>query len=708
MAGWSIAHLASGVVDTLKRQAVADHDRWILWTPVAFGSGILVYFALVDEPAIWIGPGFTLACLVLLYLWRRDIALTMACTAMAIAAGGFTMAKLRSDAVAAPVLQKPVGPLYVEGLVVRFESFPDRPRVMLERIRLDGRRVPEAVPARLLVRLKPDATASVGARIRVLARLLPPPGPVEPGGFDYQRRAWFERIGATGYALGDIREIPGEGISDVATRAALAVGRLRQAMADRIRAALPGTEGALAAALIVGDRSAVPEEVTEALRDSGLAHLLAISGLHIGLVASIIFFAVRALLAVIEPVALRLDARKVAAAAALVASFIYLLISGATLPTQRAFVMGGLVLCALLLDRKAISLRLVAVAALVVLILTPESVLSASFQMSFAAVTALVALYEVLSPRLRGRWKTGIPGRVGFYFLMLAVTTFVAGAATGVIASYHFGRITHYGVIANLLAIPLTALWIMPTAVIASALMPFGADGPALQLMGMGIDLLTALAAEASIWPGAVTLVPAIPANAFLLLVGGGLWLCLMRARWRWAGPMLMVAGVGLVPFAQRPDILVSESGKLVAVRLADGSLAMSTARAEGFAAERWMRSNGQRTAETWQQGALQGREPHCDLQGCIFTSGLHTVAIVQRRAAFAEDCRTASVVISNLWPRRHCGATSTVIARRELLRGGAHAVYLDGPVPRVVSVNAVRGRRPWVPGQERSSTRRR
>lgn len=705
MSGWRLPSNLSALGDMLKRHAADDQDRWVLWIPAAFGGGILIYFALDAEPAMWVGPAVLAFGLGILWVVRRSLFLVLICGAVAVTALGFTLTKLRSDTVAAPVLQKPTGALRVEGMVTRLERFPDRPRVLLERIQLSGRKVPAIIPERVLLRLRPDADVAIGMRLSVPARLLPPPAPVEPGGFDYQRRAWFEGIGATGYAVGDIHATPAEDVREIATRLALDIGRLRQALADRIQATLSGTAGALAVALIVGDRSAVPEDVTQALRDSGLAHLLAISGLHIGLVASLIFFSIRAILAMLEPIALRIDVKKVAAVAALAASFVYLLISGATVPTQRAFIMGGLVLCALMLDRKAISLRLVATAALIVLALAPESILSASFQMSFAAVVALVALYEAIPSRIADfRRRAGLLKRIGLYFLLLSLTTLVAGFATGIIGCYHFERITHYSLISNLLAIPLTAMWIMPMAVLAFVLMPFGLDGAALQVMGLGIDLLTEIAFTTAGWPAAVSLVPAMPLSSFLMLIGGGLWLCLMRAGWRWAGPLVMAIGVGLTPLAPRPTILVSETGKLVAVRLADGTLALSSGVTEEFTAERWLRRNGQIAAEVWERGPLKERGPRCDIQGCIFISGRHTVSVVRGQGAFAEDCQTASVLISNLWHRRRCASETAIIARRELRTGGAHAIYLDGAAPRIVSVNAARGRRPWVPsdGDER------
>jgi len=312
---------------------------------------------------------------------------------------------------------------------------------------------------------------------------------------------------------------------------------------------------------MTGERSAIPVPVMQAIRDSGLAHLLAISGLHIGLVAGILFISVRALLALVGPWALRYPIKKWAAASAIAGALAYALIAGSTVPTQRAFLMVGLVLLAVMLDRRGLSIRLVAWAALAILILQPESLLGPSFQMSFAAVTALIASYEVISEHRRyyDYGASSVPPwlrKAGIYLAGVALTTLIAGLATAPFAVFHFNRFADYGLAANLLAVPVTAMWVMPWAVMTFLLMPFGMEGLGLTPMGWGVDVIIKVAETVAGWDGAVTLVPAMPVAALVAMVLGGLWLALWRRRWRALGLGGLYAGVWLAVMAVPPTAL--------------------------------------------------------------------------------------------------------------------------------------------------------
>ena len=445
------------------------------------------------------------------------------------------------------------------------------------------------------------------------------------------------------------------------------------------------------------------------ITNAGLAHLLAISGLHIGLVAGILFFAVRFLLAAIPPVALRYPVKKWAALAALAGAFFYLLLSGATVPTQRAFLMLAVVLAAVVLDRTAISMRLVAWAAVLVLLIAPESLLSASFQMSFAAVTALVAVYEALAGR-SSAWRTGA-GRVrkfGLYVSGVLLTTVVAGMATAPFALYHFNRFALYSVAANLIAVPLTGLWIMPWAICAFALMPFGLEALALAPMGWGIDAVIAVAETVAAWPGAVALAPAMPGIGLVIAAIGGLWFCLWRRRWRVLGLGAVAAGLATVAFVRPPDVMVNGTGRLMAVRTLSGGMAVSSSRRSKFVAETWLRRAGQDRAAPWpREGLSPDGGLGCDSLGCIYRANGQTVALVLHPAALDEDCARATVVISTIPVRgRRCRRAAVVIDRFDLWRRGAHALWLDAGGIRVRSVAEASGRRPWTPHGRRRFAR--
>lgn len=677
---------------------LAERERWVLWTPALLGLGIAAYFALPADPPIWLAPVIALSAAAAAVAGRRQQGALLGCLVVIIVAGGFAAADLRTRTVAAPVLAKRLGPAAVEGRIAEVMGTSEGRRLVIEAPKI-SRLAPEKTPQRVRLSLPGDNGSKlvVGDLVRLRAMLMPPPGPVAPGAFDFARQAWFEGLGAVGFAVGTAERIAAS--KDGRFSLAAAVGRLRQHLAERIRLALPGPAGAVAAALMTGDRGAIPEAVLAAMRESGLAHLLAISGLHIGLVASLLFFAVRALLACCERLALRRPIKKWSAVAALLGAFAYLTLTGATVPTQRAFVMVALVLLAVLTDRSALSMRTVAWAALAILLLTPESLLSVSFQMSFAAVVALIATYEHFGPRLAAwRRQASWPRRAALYVAGIAVTTVVASLATMPFAAYHFNQISHYGLAANLLAVPLMALWIMPWAIATFLLVPFGLEAVALAPMGAGITAMLTIASTVASWPGAVSRLPSAPTPALALLVLGGLWLCLWSGRWRWAGvaPIALACALGLS--ARPPDLLIDDSGRLAAVRTPDGGLGLSR-RASGYASDTWLRRAGQFTAAG--DGGFV-----CDRAGCIAEREGELLAYVRDGRALAEDCRRAEVVLSAVPVRRRCPAR-LVVDRFDLWREGAHAIWLDGHVLQIETVAELRGNRPWARSRGRARWRK-
>lgn len=701
------------------RAFLAERTRWSLWLAVALGVGTWSYFALPVEPPSWLGAAAVgLPALAALWGWHlraRGTAVLFLAAIVVTAGGlGFAAAQLRAARATAPVLEKRWGPGMVSGRVVAAATLPEGLRLVLDRVTLAGI-APARTPARIRVRVRRRAPRdngparpsdlAPGDRVRLRALLFPPPAPSAPGAFDFQRHAWFLRLGAVGIALGRprlVKRAEDQGL-------ALWWAGVRQTIAARVRAARGDRAGTVAAALLTGDRAAIPETALVAMRSSGLAHLLAISGLHIGLVAGILFFGIRAGLALVPGLALRRPIKKWAALAALAGAFGYLLVSGATVPTQRAYVMIGLVFLAVLLDRTAMSMRLVAWAAALVLLLAPESILGASFQMSFAAVVALIAAYETLASRLlrrAGGRERGLWRRVALYLAGIGLTTLVASAATSVFAIYHFNRLAAYGLAANLVAVPLMGFWIMPWGLVALALMPLGLERLALAPMGAGIELMLRIAETVAGWSGAVTLVPAMPAAGLALAVFGGLWLCLWRGRWRRFGLLGVVAALVTIPLARPPDILVTGDARLLAVRGADGRYMLSTHRAERFAAEGWLRRAGQDEANPWpRKGQSRDGRLRCDAAGCIYRARGHVVALIRDERALAEDCAMAEVVVSVEPVRLPCPAARVVVDRIDLWRDGGYAIWLEANGVRVESVNGNRGTRPWVP---RPASRRR
>lgn len=676
---------------------LAERERWPLWIPVGLGVGIAFYFSLNHEPAAFSGVLAALVSGLMVIAARRRAPWFMAAVTLLVISVGFTAAQVRGGLVDAPILLEKMRAAAVSGRVVANQDRIAAQRLVLDHVRIEGLE-PSATPERLRITLSGKKTrrAAPGEWLSLRATLSPPSQPAAPGSFDFARQAYFKGLGGFGFAYGGVRFL--EAPEDVGSGGwAIALGRFRQAVTARIRAGLDGEAGAVAAALLTGERGAIPKRTLAAMRDAGLAHLLAISGLHMGLFAGIVFFSMRALLALWEPVALRYPIKKWAALAALAGMAFYLLLSGATIPTQRAFLMGALVIAAILLDRTAISMRSVALAAAAVLLVQPESLLGASFQMSFAAVVALVAVFE----RRDNHERTPAHGidRLWRYLAVISLITLVANLATGPFAAYNFNRFAVYGLAANLIAVPLTASWIMPWGVAALLLMPFGLEALALAPMGWGIEGLISVAQTVAAWPGAVQLLPVMPDAGLAAAAVGGLWLCLWRGRWRWAGVPVFALALLSPVLSPSPDLLIDGKGKLFAVRTAAGELALSSRRSARFTGDIWLRRDGQSVSAPWPGD--DGDRLRCDSAGCIYRAHGHLVALVNDGRALGDDCRRAAIVISAVPVRRACPSAALIIDRFDLWREGAHALYFDddGGV-RVETVAALRGSRPWAPGR--------
>ena len=695
----------SAILAASARTLEAERDRWILWVPVLFAAGILFYFALADEPALRLALALLLGALGLsLAVRHARLGLCIGGAALAFASG-FAIAKLRTETVRAPVLIHELRYAKVAGFVeVRELRDKGRARITLRVLSL-GELKPDELPYRVRISM-PEAYAAkarIGEAVTLRATLQPPPEPIEPGSFDFARQAWFARLGATGYATSKVAPLDGAPAPPWDLAAWSGVDVLRAAINGRIRTALHGETGEIAVALITGERGGISEKVTESMRDSGLTHILSISGLHMAIMAGTVFWLARALLALVPRLALRYPIKKWAAAAALAAATFYLALSGAAVPTVRSWIMMSIVLIAVMLDRPALTMRNVALAALAILIVSPESLFDPSFEMSFAAVVGLVALYEWLSNRHRDGLRDASPvwrsvHRGAILAGGAAATTLVAGTAIAPFALYHFHRMTHYGLVANLIAAPLVSILIMPMAVLSLAAMPFGLEFWPLQAMGAGIDLMVATGEWVASWPGAVSILPQISGLALALIVLGGLWLCLWQTRARALGLLIAACGLALAPQGERPDVLIERDGDTAALRSATGNLVFPPATAASYSAENWLLADGD---ERDVAKAADDSVFRCDSLGCVGEVKGKIVALVRHPGALEEDCRLADIVIAPFTIGKKCRAVRVVVDRRMLRKEGAHALYIEGLSIRTETVAAARGRRPWVPDRD-------
>ncbi|MDP9196423.1 MAG: ComEC family competence protein [Pseudomonadota bacterium] len=686
---------------SLSALLAAERDRWLLWLPVFLGLGIWVYFVLPREPSALAGPSACGLFCGLLWLSRRHMGLILACAATLATCAGFTAAQIRTGIVYTPILERETAPSPVKGILSGVEKLDSGWRLTLEDVRM-ARLPPERTPREVRIRMSgKDTVPPLGSLVEIMAVLSPPSDPAEPGAFDFRRHAFFLGLGGVGYAVSGVRILHEPEISWLNTVPA-ALESARRHMAVRIQEAMEQPSRGIVHALMTGEQTAIPADTLQAMRISGLSHLLSISGMHIGMVAGSLFFLVRALLALFPAIALRMPIKKWAAAAGILAALAYTILVEYPVPAQRSALMSSLVLFAIIVDRSALSMRVLAIAATGILLVLPESLLSISFQMSFAAVAALIATYEALQGRIIAwRRDSGIMGRAALYCGGVLLTSVVASLATAPFALYHFQQITLYGLLSNMAAVPVTGFVIMPAILVAYALMPLGLDLWPLKVAGWGTDIVVAIAHWTAAMPWARLSAPVMPGAGLALLVIGGLWICLWKRPWRRLGALPFIAGFFSLLFIHRPDILVSGDGKLVGLRDSRGNLVLSSSLSGKFEAGIWNQRDGRpATRETWPaSGQSRDGSIACDALGCLYHRNGYTVAIIRDTGA-AEDCFRADIVISPLKPLKGCPAP-LVIDRRSLQKSGAHSLTLD---PDDATTEVTRHpdiHRPWTPPEK-------
>jgi competence protein ComEC len=538
---------------------------------------------------------------------------------------------------------------------------------------------------------------AVGSFVEFKARLTPPLEPLRPGGYDFARDMYFHRIGASGFVLGQIRiaAAPPQA-PPLSLRYATIIDGMREAIDERIRAVLPGDKGAIASALITGKRDAISTPVNEAMYASGLAHVLSISGYHMAVVAGVVFFTLRALFALMPAFASRHPIKKWAALAALGAAAFYLLLSGAEVATQRSFIMVGIVLVGVMVDRPTLTFRTLTVAALGVLLLAPEAIVHPSFQMSFAATLALVAGYQHGLPWMSSGGDSPLAAKIALWggreIVGLLIVSLLAGTATIPYIAYHFHRISPYGVIANLVAMPVVSAGVMPAGILGVMTMPLGLDGFCWKLMGYGIDWMVAVALWVSSFPGAVGRMAAFGIGPLLVCSAGLVVLCLFKTPLRLLGALLIAGAIVLMVRAPQPDVLVAGDGSAFAVRGPDGRLAVVRSGSDIFAVREWLAADADTRSPKDQ---TLGEGIRCDGAGCIgrLRDG-SLVAIARTIAAFEEDCRRAALVVSAGDAPPGCAAI--LVDRQVSRRSGAMALRRVGEGFEITPARPAGYERPW------------
>ncbi len=663
----------------------------ILWCPVVFGCGIYLYFSFPFEPSFLIISALVLilaGVLVPMVLARGF--LRIATIILMLLITGYLSATYRSFSVAAPVLEfRYYGP--VEGRIIKIDKSSSQAwRVLLDRVVMTEMR-PTRTPERVRVSLfgyLPDGILAIGNRVTLVANMSPPGAPAEPGGFDYRMIAWFDQIGAVGFSRTPLLEMRPYG--DNGRR----LDRLRADISGFVANSIGGQNGAFSAAILTGERSRIDQTILAQLRASNLAHLLAISGLHMGLLTGFVYLIVRYGLATIPRIALYLPIKKLGAMAALLVGLGYLFVSGGSVATQRAFIMVAVVLIAVMLDRPAFTLRAVALAAMIVLIVRPESLNEAGFQMSFAATTALIGVFEIL--RRKTWWREARYGRLARFmpFIALIITSSVAGLATAPISAFHFNQLAKFGLMANLLSVPVMGLLVMPAAVVAGVLFAFGLSDPAFWVMGQGVGWILGVADFFATLPGAVIPVKSAAPMVLPMVVFAGCLFFLVQGVLRFSGFFLLIIAIGIWQQTSRPDVLIDENGALLGVMI-DGQRVLNKETAYRFSAGSWLENDGDLAS---QQEAFQraGFTVEGSQTRAILENGWQVVLERSKPGGFADgfSCVENQIFIAPKWPDPPMG--SCVFIGQSSFENGAMAIYFDNGFPEIRHAAPDFPLRPW------------
>ncbi|HEY5412866.1 MAG TPA: ComEC/Rec2 family competence protein [Caulobacteraceae bacterium] len=697
----SLARLKAWAAEEARLQT----ERWFLWSPAAFGGGCAIYFVLPLEPKLWFGALLAVVSLALALATRRFSRMRGAVAAanlVAFGLCGFFAAEVRAFEVGAPVVWQRTAAT-VEGWVVDVAGpgSGGKGRLLIAPYRISGLQ-PSELPAEARISVSPGSIIGPGEAVRLRAVIGPPPEPASPGAYDFARDSYFQRVGAVGFSLSEPMIVEGpEPPWPLSLQ--LQVNQMRWSLARRMIDDMGPAEGGVAVAMTTGHEAWLTQDEVASMRDSGLAHILSISGVHMAIVGGFVFLVFRTLIAAWPWLAVRVNGKKLAAAVALLATGVYLIVSGAPPPAVRSAVTLAVAFTAILVDRRAISMHALALAALICLTLQPEAVIQPGFQMSFAATAALIALAEVW-PRppkaINTPWPIRVTQDAGAWVLAAIAVSVAASLATDPIAIQNFNRVALYGVPSNLLMEPLSTFLIMPFLAAGALLDCFGLGGWALAVAGFGIKLLNLIAKGVAAWPHAVWIVPSAPEIALPISFLGILWLCLWRGRLRLLGlPAALAVLVWPRPPAPVAWIASDAGGAAVVSR---GVAASLRPEAKQFGYDLWARRRGLKQPAN--PDAVMKAHFDCSRRRCLPKADdpMRLAAWWTRRAPSAEDmdqlCRDADFVILR-GDRAPPGCTARVLTGADFARGGSVEIYRAGAGWRLEWANPHRGQRPWTAG---------
>ena len=679
--------------------------RPFLWAPVAAGAGALLYFAADREPSLVVAAIAFVVATGLAFLLRAHRRAFTVLVGLACICGGFVSASWRSLRVDAPIIPR-VGIGVLTGFVEELDPRRAGARFVLRVASAEG--LPgDVTPRRVRLTTRGEPQFAAGDFIALKARLLPPAHAALPGGYDFARDAYFAGIGAVGNALGRIEILSPPDPAPLSLRFFAAVDRMRNALAARVYRELDGDTGAIAAAMVTGKRDFLSDDAKDLIRRAGIFHIITISGVQMTLVAGIFFVGLRWLFACSQTLALNYPIKKWAAALAMIGAILYDVSTGSRVGTERALIMTLVMLSAVLFDRVALSMRNLAFAAFFVVAFEPEALLGASFQLSFAAVAALVAVYETRGAMIARRRETPahvVPqGRLAIWRETIAdrllhgpwaalFATLCATSATASFMANDFHELSPYVLIGNPLTLAIIEFFAIPGALLGAALYPLGLDRFVWHYVGLGINLVTYLAGLIASAPGASLHVKTFQPWAIVFLALAVLSLVLWRT-WLMRAMAIPFAAIGLsgAVNSESFDLAVAPTGEAAALRLPSGELALLGRKPQNFVGEQWLRADADARAPADAKGGST-----CDDLGCVARAiDGRFVALVEDRAALIEDCGRAAIVITPLFAPQGCEAP-IVIDRRKLAETGAVTLRFKNDRVEWNTARAPDEDRPW------------
>ena len=684
-------------------EAFENKDRWILWIPVFIGAGIFLYFSLKYEPSMQDTGFFLMLPMIGAWLsFRRFSFFFVPFIITSIVAMGFMAAHYKTITSLTPSIEKSDSPFWIRATIEQIEHRDYGYRLTLKKLDLwqpkRGRLKPHETPEKIRVNIRTDMEENLlpGERVSFKAFLTPPAQrPAYPGGYDFSFIAYFKKIGAVGYSITDVKRFHKDGIKTPSFEEDIAI--LRHKISANIRDSIDNKKtSGIAAALITGDRGTIDKDILDDMRKSGLGHLLAISGLHMGIVMAGFFFISRAVFALIPRIVLHYNIKKWSAIMSLFVGLFYLFITGMPVSAQRAYIMASLFFLAILLDRTGTPMRPISYAAIIIMLIAPESVLGVSFQMSFAASFALIAAYEVL-PRFYDNGSS-LFKKFSVYLVGIVGSSIIAGLAIAPFAIYHFGTYANYGLLANIIAIPLTSFVVMPFGILSLLLMPFGLEGLFLAPMSLGLEIITSHASYVSGLESSSILVRKPCSLTISIFTLSLLWLMIWRTKVRLLSlPILFLSLFFILSPAPTPNILIDESGKLFALKGGNGDLIFSTRAKARYAREQWLSVNAQEESpkikynKSYEDGDVI---IDCSRDACSYITNGKKAIILE--SAYSPNNICDYDIIINLGGFGVECVQRNVITLLDLNRYGTHAIWLKDDI-KIKTVEGKRGLRPWV-----------